>query len=259
MPDGLTVSGVTKRFAGFRALNNVSLNVPEGAIHGLIGTNGAGKTTLLQIVAGHINADSGTVVVLGSDVTRLPTWRRIRIGIGQSFQVASVFNGMSVRGNVEIAAAVASHRTMATMLLPQSAESQERVNRAIVATELGELANAKAANLSQGDRKRLELALVMAQDPKVLLLDEPTAGMSRSETTGIVRLLARLRKSNGLTMIVVEHDMDVVFNLVDSVTVLHQGEVAFEGTPEEVAASVRVQEIYLGTPVIAPSEGGGVN
>lgn len=255
MSDALTVASVTKYFAGFRALNSVNLTVSEGAIHGLIGTNGAGKTTLLQIIAGHINTDSGRVAVFGSDVTKLPTWRRIRLGIGQSFQVASVFNGMTVRGNVEIAAAVASRQTMAAMLLPQSADQKQRADRAIVATELGELADAKAANLSQGDRKRLELALVMAQDPKLLLLDEPTAGMSRSETTGIVRLLSTLRKSNGLTMIVVEHDMDVVFNLVDSVTVLHQGEVAFEGTPEEVAASARVQEIYLGSQSAALPEG----
>jgi branched-chain amino acid transport system ATP-binding protein len=246
MLEALAVMGVTKHFGGFLALNNVNLHVAHGAIHGLIGTNGAGKTTLLQIIAGHITADSGRIGVYGKDITKLPTWRRIRVGIGQSFQVASVFNGMTVRDNVQIAAAVASRRTMVKLFWPAAKDVADRVERAIGATDLGDLTEIKAANLSQGDRKRLELALVVAQDPTLLLLDEPTAGMSRAETDAIVRLLSRLRQASGLTMLVVEHDMDVVFNLVDSVTVLHQGAIAFEGTPKDVAGSERVRDIYLG-------------
>jgi branched-chain amino acid transport system ATP-binding protein len=246
MRDALAVKSITKYFGRFRALNGVDLQVEEASIHGLIGTNGAGKTTLLQIIAGHVTADSGTVAVLGKDVTTMPTWRRIRMGIGQSFQVASVFNTMSVLENVEIAAAAASRKALVQMFAPISRDQRARVERAITATDLGDLAGAKAANLSQGDRKRLELALVIAQDPKLLLLDEPTAGMSRGETDTITRLLARLRTSIGLTMLVVEHDMDVVFNLVDLVTVLHQGEIAFKGTPKEVGDSSRVRDIYLG-------------
>lgn len=249
MSESLIVSGVTKRFGGFRALNNVSLRVDEGSIHGLIGTNGAGKTTLLKIITGHEVADSGSVSAFGTEITKMPTWRRIRIGIGQSFQVASVFDGMTVRENIEIAAAVATRRSIVKLFLPASDEQRERVGRALDATQLHELRDTKTANLSQGDRKRLEIALVIAQDSKLLLLDEPTAGMSKRETDTITQLLNEMRATAGLTMVVVEHDMDVVFNLVDRVTVLHQGEIAFEGNPNEVAASEQVRNIYLGDDV----------
>lgn len=256
MTDALSVTGASKSFGGFRALKNVDLDVAEGSIHGLIGTNGAGKTTLLKVITGHEVADKGKLTAFGVEITKMPTWRRIRLGIGQSFQVASVFDGMTVRENIEIAAAVGTRRAIFQLLLPATAEQRDSFDRAVDATQLQDLLQTRTANLSHGDRKRLEIALVVAQSPKLLLLDEPTAGMSKRETDTITELLDSMRKAMGLTMVVVEHDMDVVFNLVDRVTVLHQGEIAFDGTPKEVTTSELVRDIYLGTDIALGLEEG---
>jgi branched-chain amino acid transport system ATP-binding protein len=244
-PVALRVLNVSKEFEGFRALHDVSLDVSLGSVHAVIGPNGAGKTTLLEIITGVISPQGGRVLLRGGDVTRWPVAKRARHGLGRSFQVVRLFDGMRVRENIEVAAAVATRRTMLAMFGRASIAEKSVLASALDECALRDLAEIDVAQLSQGDRKRVEIAMVVAGGGDVLALDEPTAGMSKEESTEVTDLLARL-VDRGKTLLLVEHDMEIVARLADHVTVLDHGEVLFSGTPAQMVQDEAVRLAYLG-------------
>ena len=239
----LVVSELARRFGGVRALDGVSLAVDEGERRALIGPNGAGKTTLFDILSGEVQPSSGAVRLFEEDVTGRSTWQLARRGLARVYQRTELFPALTARENVELA------------LLRTRAWSLARRDRASVAADellarVGlENGSPRASRLSHGERRQLELAVALAMRPRVLLLDEPTAGMSPVETARIVELIASLPRD--ITLVIVEHDMDVVFRLADRVTVLHQGRVLAEGAPAAMRADARVREVYLGGEAIA--------
>jgi branched-chain amino acid transport system ATP-binding protein len=226
----LEVRGVSVAFGGVRAVDGVDLDLEAGDRHGLIGPNGAGKSTLFRLVAGGLRPTTGSISYDGTDITRLPRHRRARLGIGQTFQHSSVFGGLSCRENVELAL----HRTRGAS---SADEALERFS-------LTERAQAPAAALSHGERRQLELALALVTEPRLLLLDEPAAGLSAAETERFATLLAELPPD--LTVLLIEHDLDLVFRATRTVTVLHLGKVIASGSPEEIRANDEVHSVYLG-------------
>ncbi|MGQ9370135.1 ABC transporter ATP-binding protein [Azospirillum sp. ST 5-10] len=244
----LEVRGVSKSFGGLRALNDVNLTVEEGTIHAIIGPNGAGKSTLLNVLIGLIQADHGTITYAGEALKGLSPHTIIQKGIARVFQTPQIFPGLTLQENVAIAAlarrdgqfsfGVLESLQPGHPILDEAAEHLHDVG-------LGDHLRDEAQHLSRGDKRRLELALCLAAKPRLLLLDEPTAGMSRHDTNTTIDLLRHLSRK-GMTKIVIEHDMHVVFSLSERITVLAQGTVIAEGTPEQVRANPRVQEAYLG-------------
>jgi branched-chain amino acid transport system ATP-binding protein len=230
----LELRGVSKRFGGIRALGGVSLSVEERAAVAIIGPNGAGKSTLFALVSGELQPSGGRVLLDGRDVRRLSPERRARAGLGRTFQSARLFAGLSVRENVEIALAAAGRR-------------DGEVGEALAEVRLLERIERRAGALAQGERKRLELAMVLAQRPRLLLLDEPTAGMGADERAAIMELIVDAVGRRGLTMVFTEHDMDTVFAHARRIIVLDRGAVVADGSPQNVRADERVQEIYLGS------------
>jgi branched-chain amino acid transport system ATP-binding protein len=244
----LEVRGVCKNFGGLRALDNVDLTVEEGSIHAIIGPNGAGKSTLLNVLIGLIEADKGTVTFAGQLLKGLSPHTIIQKGIARVFQTPQIFPGLSLVENVAIAALAKRDgqfslrvRESLTPGHPIMEEAQEHLRDVGLADKL----KTEAQHLSRGDKRRLELALCLAAKPRLLLLDEPTAGMSRHDTNSTIDLLRQLSR-RGMTKIVIEHDMHVVFSLSDRISVLAQGTVIAEGPPAQVRGNPRVQEAYLG-------------
>jgi branched-chain amino acid transport system ATP-binding protein len=232
----LELRGVSKRFGGIRALDGVSLSVEEGATVAIIGPNGAGKSTLFALVSGELQLSEGTVLLAGRDVRRLSPERRARIGLGRTFQSARLFAGLTVRENVELALVACGRR-------------DRGVGEALAEVRLLERIERRAGALAQGERKRLELAMVLVQRPRLLLLDEPTAGMGTDERAAIMELIVGAVGRRGLTMVFTEHDMDTVFAHARRIVVLDRGAVVADGRAETVRADARVQEIYLGSAV----------
>ena len=241
----LDIRKLRKSFAGFVAVGGVSLTVDTGQIAAVIGPNGAGKSTLFNLITGHIRADSGQVLLDGYDITGAAPHRICRMGIGRSFQRANIFPRLTVFENVQ--AAFLAHRGRGPNFWSDSDTFYREETAALLASiGLGGQEQAVAATLSYGNQKQLELGIALASDPSLLLLDEPTAGMSASETHETMRLLARIAEARGLTLLFTEHDMEVVFAIAEKITVLHQGRVLAEGTPAEVRADPEVRRIYLG-------------
>ncbi len=230
----LELRGVSKRFDGIRALDGVSLSVEEGEMLAIIGPNGAGKSTLFALVSGELRPSEGAIVLAGHDVRRLSPERRARLGLGRTFQSAKLFAGLTVGENVELA-------------LVRRGRHEEEVREALAEVRLLERIERRAGALAQGERKRLELAMVLAQRPKLLLLDEPTAGMGVEERVAIMELIVAAVGGRGLTMVFSEHDMDTVFAHAERIVVLDRGAVLADGLPRDVRADERVQEIYLGS------------
>jgi branched-chain amino acid transport system ATP-binding protein len=230
----LELRGVSKRFGGIRALDGVSLSVEEGEMLAIIGPNGAGKSTLFALVSGELRPSEGAIVLAGHDVRRLSPERRARLGLGRTFQSAKLFAGLTVGENVELA-------------LVRRGRREEEVREALAEVRLLERIERRAGALAQGERKRLELAMVLAQRPKLLLLDEPTAGMGVEERVAIMELIVAAVGGRGLTMVFSEHDMDTVFAHAERIVVLDRGAVLADGLPQDVRADERVQEIYLGS------------
>jgi branched-chain amino acid transport system ATP-binding protein len=226
----LEVRDVSVAFGGLRAVDGVDLDLEAGDRHGLIGPNGAGKSTLFRLVAGGLRPTTGSISYDGRDITRLPRHRRARLGIGQTFQHSSLFGGLSCRENVELALGRAR----------DGGSAQEALER----FSLAERADAPAAALSHGQRRQLELALALVTEPRLLLLDEPAAGLSAGETERFAALLAELPPD--LTVLLIEHDLDLVFKATRTVTVLHLGKVIATGSPEQVRANDEVHSVYLG-------------
>ena len=241
----LEVSGLTKSFAGFTAVNGVSLDVKAGDIHAVIGPNGAGKSTLFNLITGHLKSDAGDVRFEGNSIAGLAPHSIVRRGIGRSFQLISVFPKLTVRDNVQIAV-VARDRRELCFWRPLFGGGLDAADNLLEIVGLAGDAGELAGELSYGRQKQLELALALAGDPRILLLDEPTAGMSPRETEDSIALIARLVRERGLTLLFTEHDMTVVFGIANRISVLHHGEIIASGSPDEVRADKSVQEVYLG-------------
>ena len=241
----LNVVGLSKRFGGLAASDNVSLSVYKGEIHAVIGPNGAGKTTLIAQLQGEVTPDAGIIWFDGREITKLPPHQRAAVGIARSFQITSVFMDMTVLDNAALAIqAIAGH----SFHFWRSASSDPRLRApAMVAIErvgLGDKANIFVAHLSHGQRRQLELAMAIASQPKLLLLDEPLAGMAGDESRLMVDLVQDLKKTH--TILLVEHDIQAVFSIADRITVLVSGRSIVTGTPEQVRNSAEVRRAYLG-------------
>jgi len=241
----LSTTGLIKRFGGLVATDNVSIEVRPGEIHALIGPNGAGKTTLVSQLTGSLAPDSGTIRFAGRDVTRLPTHARVRLGLARSFQITSVLREFTALDNVALA--VQAHQGHSFRFLAD-ARSDDRLRaparQGLEAVGLGRRANALASALSHGEQRQLEIAMALAGDPKMLLLDEPMAGMGVEESQRMVGLLQSLKGRR--TMLLIEHDMDAVFALADRITVLVYGRAIATGTPDWIRAHSEVRKAYLG-------------
>ncbi len=243
----IDVRELRRTFGGITALDGVTLGVPGGQRLAVIGPNGAGKTTLFNVLTGELAATSGTVQLDGEDVAALPPWRRARRGLGRMYQRNELFDRLSARENVGISVG-AQAGPFRPFSMPPPAE-RLAADRLLERVGLAGRADVVPRDLSHGERRQLELAVTLARGPRVLLLDEPTAGMSPAETARIVELIAGLERS--LTVVIVEHDMDVVFRLADRIAVLHEGRVIADGTPDTVRADRQVHDVYLGQAVEA--------
>lgn len=238
---------VTRRFGGLVAVDRVDMAVQAGETRAVIGPNGAGKTTLFNLLTGMLKTSDGRVMFDGQDVTSLPVDQIIQRGVSRTFQLTHLFPELSVLENVRIAAQ-ARHARRWQFFGGGSVleESRETALQAIKTLRLGEHVDTMAGLLSHGDQRLLEVAMAISQKPKLLLLDEPTQGLSIEETEHAIEILRDLLVGGGLTVILVEHDMEVVFRLANKITVLHRGSVIADGTPDEVKANDSVQEAYLG-------------
>jgi len=242
----LEISQLSKRFDGFAAVDGVDLAVEPGTIHSVIGPNGAGKTTFFRLLTGVHRPSGGRIRFDGRDITGLRPHAVARRGLTQSFQITNVFPRISVLESVQIAI-LARRRRSSDFLTRFGRRVEPEARRLLERVGLSELAEIPAERLSHGDQRVLEMALALATQPRLLLLDEPTAGMSPHETDRMVELVVELAESERLTVLLSEHDMDVVFGISDRVTVLHQGQVISQGSPDEVAEDERVVEVYLGS------------
>ena len=243
----LEVRNVVKSFGGLRALQDVSLSVPKGEIRAVIGPNGAGKSTLFNVMTGLLKPDSGDIVFEGEPITGMLPHRIIRKGIGRSFQITNIFPRMSVFENVQVAL-FSHHRTGNNLL--SLARKFTRVGEEVLGlldqVGLAEKYDASASVLSHGDQKRLEIAISLASRPKLLMLDEPTAGMSRFESRETVSLLQRISREQGLTLIFTEHDMDIVFAISEKIMVLQQGAVILSEIAKTMSMSCSVKMSEIG-------------
>jgi branched-chain amino acid transport system ATP-binding protein len=243
----LEVRDVTKTFGSLVAVRNVSMAVEAGELRAIIGPNGAGKTTFFNMICGYFPPTEGAIVFDGQDVTQVPSHRRVGLGMARTFQITEIFPELTVRENVLSAAEVAAGQMLRMWSRPADAA---RV--AAVVDEMLSLVNLSAkgdrlvGELAHGDQRATEIAMALALKPRLLLLDEPTAGMGDQETYEITRLIRKLHRDSKYTIVLIEHDMRVVFHLADRITVLDQGRMLAEGTPQEIAASEAVQAAYLG-------------
>lgn len=244
----LEATALDKSYGRIRVLRDVTLTIGAGESHVVIGPNGAGKTTLFKVLTGELYADAGAVRFDGRDVTRLPAHRRVHLGFGRTFQVAKVFPKLSVQDNLLIAleARVRRANPLGRVSKTQADAFPEAIEALLGDTGFGPQREAVAGTLAYGDRKRLEMAMVLALEPAVMFLDEPTAGMSAAERQATVQLLQSVKRKRGLSMLMTEHDMAVVFGLADRISVLHYGQLIATGTPQEIRENERVKEVYLG-------------
>ena len=243
----IDLQALTKRYGALVAVDNVSMQVADGEVRAVIGPNGAGKTTLFHLVTGVVPPTSGRVRFAGDDITGLPAHAVCQRGLSRTFQLTSLFPEMSARDNAMLAAQ-ARHPGRWRPFGGASVFAHARAagDRALEQLGLTHVARRPAGLLSHGDQRLLEVAMAMAQEPKVLLLDEPTQGLSVEETAEAVETLARFLEHTRITVMLVEHDMEVVFRLAHRITVLHRGGVIADGLPDAVKADARVQEAYLG-------------
>jgi branched-chain amino acid transport system ATP-binding protein len=244
----LEVSGLHKSFGGLRALNDVNLRVEAGTVHAIIGPNGAGKSTLLNCFVGRLIPDTGSVTFNGTSLIGLKPHEINQTGVVRVFQTPEIFGELSLLDNVLIPTLAhrdGSFKANAWSRTDQQAEVQDRAEHMLADVGLADKRHIIANSLSRGDKRRLELAMCLTQEPKLLLLDEPTAGMSRADTNNTIDLLQRIG-SGKVTKIIIEHDMHVVFSLAEKISVMAQGTVIAEGSPNDIKGDPRVQEAYLG-------------
>lgn len=241
----LETKGLRKSFGGLRAVFGVDLQVNQNEIVSIIGPNGAGKSTLFNLITGHIPVDRGAVFFKGKEITRLAPYEISRLGIGRSFQKLNIFPRLSTFQNIQVA--LFSARGLNRRLFARAENSlAEEVEGILASVGLADQAGISGGLLAHGDQKRLEIGIALALNPELLLLDEPTQGMSASETSQTTELIHQLVKDRGIGLAFVEHDMKVVFSISDKIYVMHQGLVIFSGKPGEVKSNEEVQSIYLG-------------
>ena len=241
----LNLQGLCKAFGGLRAVENVALSVAPGERRALIGPNGAGKTTLFNLISGELSPSRGRITLFGRDVTPLPPHRRAALGLARTYQITKLFPSLTVLENL-LLAVQALERTKLVLLKPLSSYRHlyARARVTLESVGLADKEGEAVRNLSHGEQRQMEIAMALAGQPRLLLLDEPAAGLSPAESRLMTALLKRL--DSGITLIVIEHDMDVAFALTDRVTVLHNGGVVADGSRDEVKANALVREIYLG-------------
>lgn len=241
----LSVREVRKSFGGIQAVDGVSFDLQRGEICALIGPNGAGKTTLFNTLTGQLKADEGSVMFRGQSITGLPPYAIWRRGVSRTFQITATFSTLSVLENVQVARLSHAGRSLALLAEARRLEVERSMNL-LAQVGLADEARRAAGVLSYGDLKKLELAIALASDPALLLLDEPTAGMAPSERGALMSLTSSIARDRELTILFTEHDMDVVFASADRIMVLHQGRVLAEGNPAEVRENEEVHKVYLG-------------
>lgn len=240
--------GLRKVFGGLVAVDDVDLSVESGSFHSVIGPNGAGKTTLFNLLSGTLTPAAGRVVVRGEDITDLPVHKSIEKGLGRSFQITNVFPNLTVFENIRLAAQAAGRQSAKFFAdVHDQKDSVERTARVIEEVDLASSAFQVARALPHGDQRKLELGMILAPDPEILLLDEPTAGMASDQVPELMELIARIRELGDKTVVLVEHNMRVVMAASDRITVMHEGSILAEGTPAEIAANEQVQTAYLGS------------
>jgi branched-chain amino acid transport system ATP-binding protein len=241
----LQVEAVDKSFGDFMAVCQANLSVGKGELVAVIGPNGAGKTTLFNLITGQLWADRGRIAFKGEDIRGLHPYEICKRGIARSFQIVNIFPRLTVFGNVQVAV-LSQQRKSSDLFPPADNLAREETNSILESLGLSDKATRVAGSLSHGDQKILEIAIALGNEPELLILDEPTAGMSPEETAATLELVKSLATSRGLTILFCEHDMDVVFSISQSIMVMHQGRTLIQGKPEEVRANRKVQEAYLG-------------
>jgi len=241
----LVVAHLEKHFGGLHVTRDVNFTMEEGEQSAIIGPNGAGKSTFINLMTGYHRPDSGQVLFAGKDITNQAPHKIARMGISRAFQVSSIFPKMTVAENVR-SAVHAQMRQSLNLLGAATRVGKAETEQALTLCELGGKRDLVAGELSQGDKKRLELAIALAGKPRLLFLDEPTAGMSVDEARSTMELVDRLNRDMKLTVLFTEHDMDIVFNHAQRLTLMHRGEIVVTGTPEEVRANTTAQRVYLG-------------
>ncbi|RPI32409.1 MAG: ABC transporter ATP-binding protein [Chloroflexota bacterium] len=238
---------LTKAFGALVAVSDVSLKVRANTLHSIIGPNGAGKTTLFNLLSGNLEPTSGRVIFKGRDITHQPDHRTIHLGIGRSFQITNIFPNLTAFENVRLACqALGKHNFIFWRSVSSFKQYEDRAWEVIQLVGLAPRATMLARTLPHGDQRKLELGMILAPDPELLLLDEPTAGMASEQVPELLELIQMIRKTANKTVMLVEHNMNVVMNVSDTITVMHQGQVLAEGNPAEIAANVEVQNAYLG-------------
>jgi branched-chain amino acid transport system ATP-binding protein len=241
----LQAENLVKDFGKLRAVAGVSLGIRKGDVHAIIGPNGAGKSTFFNLLTGYHTLTEGRVLFKGAEITRLPSYKRCQLGLTRSFQITSIYPKLTVYESV-LMALLAHRRMTLNFFAAASRFCEEDVWRILEDIGLAEQAHVQGDSLSHGDKKRLELAITLGNEPELLLLDEPTCGMSPEETETTIQLINKLSQERGLTILFTEHDMGVVFNIARRISVLHQGQLLADGPPEEVRSSAEVQKVYLG-------------
>jgi branched-chain amino acid transport system ATP-binding protein len=241
----LRTEGLTIRFGGLTALNNVNLDVRRGEIRAVIGPNGAGKSTFFNCVTGVLRPTSGRILLNGNDITGQPPNQISRSGIARSYQITNILPNATALENVRIAAQSRKHGWNMFRHYTEFRDIIDKAESVLASVGLAAKADELASNLSHGEQRNLEIGIALATEPQLLCLDEPTAGMSASETQDIMQLVRRIAKD--LTVLIVEHDMPLVMELADRITVLHYGQVLADGPPAEIQNNPRVQEVYLKT------------
>ena len=241
----LQVDTLHKSFEDFKAVDGAQLHVGPGDLVAVIGPNGAGKTTLFNLITGHLKPDRGRILFKGQDITRLAAHEICRRGIARSFQIANIFPRLSVFRNVQVSV-LSQKKLSRTLFRPAQSLVVEETSRILDSVGLSDKKLDVAGSLSHGDKRILEIAIALGNEPELLILDEPTAGMSPDETASTMALVNRLAREQGLTILFCEHDMEVVFNVATSIMVMQHGHTIIQGMPEEVRQNATVQEAYLG-------------
>jgi branched-chain amino acid transport system ATP-binding protein len=241
----LVINNLSKSFGGLRVTRNVNLNVEQGERRLVIGPNGAGKTTLFNLITGELAPDSGSVNLFGRDITRMPSRKRTHLGMARTYQIITLFGRDTIQHNVTLALlGLSPLRWNPIMTLRRQGHLAGRARDALKRVGLDQIAERPLAETSYGERRRVEIAMALAQNPKVVLLDEPFAGLSIDERQDVRKLLTAIPRE--VTIVMIEHDMDVALDLADRITLLHFGEVIVEGTRADVVADPRTREVYLG-------------
>jgi branched-chain amino acid transport system ATP-binding protein len=242
----LRVEAVHKSFDGFMAVDGANLTVADGELVAVIGPNGAGKTTLFNLITGQLKPDGGRIIFRNEDITALPAYQVCERGVARSFQIANIFHRLTVFENVQVAV-LSRQGKSANLFRPARNLAVKETNSILDSVGLSDKAGHIAGTLSHGDQRILEIAMALGNEPELLVLDEPTAGMSPEETFATMELIRQLSQARGITILFCEHDMEVVFSVAQSIMVMHQGRTLVQGKPEDVRQNTKVQEAYLGT------------